>query len=460
MKLLQPAYLLLLGSLLVPLAIHLWNRKKEKALQLGSVRFLMQLPRESVNSIQLNQKRLLALRCLILALIVFALANLVFSSSSEKENQVIVLIDKGLEKSAAIKTKLQEHINKGEKVLFTSWGLPEFDSESDYEAAISDKNLHFADANLMNVLLTEPVKPDSVVYYTKSGIRSFGKSLSALPFPINWMTVPSEDNTTAYVANVRQVNSDSLLFEIIESSEKGTSQKWIPVKKATEGNVAGISWEMQNDSVLFDSQTNLKISENELKVLFVKGEEETDKQQDMLNYFKAAFNSLSLYHYQQIEISTISSEQIKTDSLYSVDLLIWGLNTQVPQNIPEQKVLLLESTNTHTSLVNEFTDKPVRIMKKLYLNTAEGRPDVTIAEQLAKQVFQPSDFHTQQLNHADLRTLSQSQLKKFSMIQKAGINSEADNRQLESNTSIEYFLLIIAGLLILVERWVSVRNVL
>ena len=418
----------------------------------------MQFPKESVNSIQLNQKRLLALRSLILTLIVLALANIVFTSFKDDKNNVLVLIEQGLEKSAIIKNKLQEHIEKDEQVLFASWDTPLFNSDNIGSVA-SSKKLRNVSANLINAWLNQEVEPDSVIFYSRGAIVNFEKQIKKFPFPVNWIIVPSEMGENSVITNVREINSDSLMFQLVESTENGTKQKWKAVEKKTEGDFSNISWNLRGDSIEITNQSNLKVANANFNVLIVIDPEKTEIQTNFQDYLNVALNSLSDYHYQEILIESISSIDLKTDSISDFDLVIWCADSLIPHKIPDNKVLLIEKTNSNTQLTYWYTTNPFRILKKLYLNVREGRPDVSIAEQLAMLVFQPSDFHLMQLHNTDLRILSQKQLALFSGYELADDAVNTIGKQ-PTNIPIENLLLIFAGLLILLERWVSVRNLL
>ena len=54
MTFLNPTYLWTLLALAVPLAIHLWSRKKVRVIKVGSTRFLESLDPKQTNSVKLN----------------------------------------------------------------------------------------------------------------------------------------------------------------------------------------------------------------------------------------------------------------------------------------------------------------------------------------------------------------------------------------------------------------------
>lgn len=70
-----PIGLLALAGLIIPLIIHLWNVKQGKTIKIGSIALLGESSRASSKSFRINDRLLLLLRCLLLALLVFLLAQ-------------------------------------------------------------------------------------------------------------------------------------------------------------------------------------------------------------------------------------------------------------------------------------------------------------------------------------------------------------------------------------------------
>lgn len=72
---LAPLWLAALASLVVPLALHLWDRRKGRAIRVGSIRLLSGSPPPMARRPRLHDPWLLALRCALLAALALALAR-------------------------------------------------------------------------------------------------------------------------------------------------------------------------------------------------------------------------------------------------------------------------------------------------------------------------------------------------------------------------------------------------
>lgn len=94
----QPLLLLAAGGILVPLAIHLWNRRPPRLLATGSIRWFKGSASQSARSLQLKNWPLLLLRCLMLLVFSLLVAGLFWKQPlPESERKVsLFLVEAGL----------------------------------------------------------------------------------------------------------------------------------------------------------------------------------------------------------------------------------------------------------------------------------------------------------------------------------------------------------------------------
>jgi hypothetical protein len=70
-----PLWLAAIGTLAIPLLLHLWSRRPRRVIRVGSLRHLRQLPESRERSTRLDNPLLLLLRILVLLLVVLGLAG-------------------------------------------------------------------------------------------------------------------------------------------------------------------------------------------------------------------------------------------------------------------------------------------------------------------------------------------------------------------------------------------------
>ena len=97
---LAPLFLLGLGTLLVPVIVHLIHKHKREAVPFPSLMFIERIPFKDIRRQQLRHKFLFALRCLALALLAFAFARPFFGNTAQAAvatvggSEVVILIDR------------------------------------------------------------------------------------------------------------------------------------------------------------------------------------------------------------------------------------------------------------------------------------------------------------------------------------------------------------------------------
>ena len=101
MGFLFPAFLIALGALAIPVAMHLRNRDRNKPFRFPSLMFLERLPIRTAKRRRITDWPLLALRALALGLLVFAFARPVFdkrdaAALARREKAMIVLLDRSM----------------------------------------------------------------------------------------------------------------------------------------------------------------------------------------------------------------------------------------------------------------------------------------------------------------------------------------------------------------------------
>lgn len=75
LQLVNPIALLALAAVIIPVLIHLWNVRKGKTLKVGSIALLAESSRQAARSRRITNWPLFLLRCLLLFLLAFLLAN-------------------------------------------------------------------------------------------------------------------------------------------------------------------------------------------------------------------------------------------------------------------------------------------------------------------------------------------------------------------------------------------------
>src|SRR5690606_31937614 len=113
-----------LGAVAVPILIHLLSRQRKKPIEWAAMRFLLEAFRKQKRRLQLEQLILLAVRCLILALLGAALARPILNAagvlSAAGDRVVFLIIDDGLASGieyADGETALQRQVEQAKAII-------------------------------------------------------------------------------------------------------------------------------------------------------------------------------------------------------------------------------------------------------------------------------------------------------------------------------------------------------
>src|SRR5690606_36730651 len=96
---LAPAFLAGLAAIAIPVLVHLRHRERSEAVAFPSLMFLQRIPYKTVKRQRIRHWSLLALRCLILALLTAAFARPFFNLAEavvalDGSRDIVILIDR------------------------------------------------------------------------------------------------------------------------------------------------------------------------------------------------------------------------------------------------------------------------------------------------------------------------------------------------------------------------------
>lgn len=221
MEWIQPTLLWGLLGLTIPVLIHLWNGKKGKVIAWAAFPWLDPKESQSSRSVKLENWLLLLVRMLLLAILVFLLAGLIWKGLvSSREYKVVHLIWPEEQVESEFRFELEQAAQKGQQVRWLAAGLP------DYQAnPIS--SLDFSSENLQEYLEELAGDPDSIYLYT-------GLQESFFPKDSYWF--PQQPVVRVAENYISKSSSPSITLESGEFLD--LDPKGILVKTASKGSSA------------------------------------------------------------------------------------------------------------------------------------------------------------------------------------------------------------------------------
>lgn len=222
LQFITPLSLLTALTLLIPIAVHLWSRRRGKTIKVGSIRFMHASESRRFKSVRLHDIPLLLLRLALIALLLVMLSKPVWVRDVTESNRpgwILVgldLLTRGLEAETV------HHIDSlqalGNELHLLSTGFPQFTLDDPLPETHARDN-HWS--LLREAAQTIPQAGPLWVFTTNrlSLLRGERPTVQNLA---DWQVsgIPAEN---CWIEEARYVNEDSLLVTVGVSHSTGTS---------------------------------------------------------------------------------------------------------------------------------------------------------------------------------------------------------------------------------------------
>ncbi|MFD1870830.1 BatA domain-containing protein [Hymenobacter bucti] len=239
-----PSALLALLGLLVPLAIHLWNRRPGQEVAVGSLRWLTAGANRRLRNLRLEQVLLLLLRAALLAVLAVAVAGPVWRQVRPGgRGQVLISPElAGTSSLAAVRPSIDSLRRRGYALRWLGEGLPKISKaawradslgrQTDSVRALSQgATVGFAWERIRQAADTFAGQPLHVL--TPATLRGAQGTHSVLPANMTWQTLPLTTETTWLQA--ASGSRDSLRLLLGHSTERQTTFRTVAVARPAAG---------------------------------------------------------------------------------------------------------------------------------------------------------------------------------------------------------------------------------
>lgn len=344
MTLLQPAYLWGLVALAIPIAIHLWSRKKVRTIKVGSTQFINETKSKQSNSIQINELWLLALRCLIIIALVIILAE-PFSSITPQQQDIVYVFEPSLLASEEGLARFKQ-IPQDRRRLLSS-GFPVVGDE----VVISDGVPNYWQL----ALEMESIPADSIVVFTHAFAKAIKGKRPTISAAINWIPV-DVGNSIAEPFTAR-IKKDSV--EVVTINSDATRLAFAKAKIAKDN----VSFNTRKDSIEVDIERGLQsipvYHQNPIDITIVYNEATNIERR----YLEAAFRAIGNYTDREVQINVTKdlSDSIINKSDYLVLLNVLQIITkEIPTLLYrpdglERELIAPGSTTTESLLTKKLS---------------------------------------------------------------------------------------------------------
>jgi hypothetical protein len=214
---LHPAMLLAALGLLVPLAIHLWNRRRRRVLRIGSIALLEQAVPRRMRNIRFSDLPLFILRSLMLLCFVFLLAGLRFHrpDAASTDTAGWILVDPVISPAEQQAAGLGQDRYQNREVRMLAPGFP---SVAD---SISPPDSPIDYGSYLRELARQHNRPDSVILLGRPYEAHFSGDPPGLPFHVRWWLIPEKDPRARFIQDAFLRDDQTIQLSIGAGEESG-----------------------------------------------------------------------------------------------------------------------------------------------------------------------------------------------------------------------------------------------
>ena len=457
--------LVALAGLLVPLLIHLWNRRKGRVVLFGSTQFLEATQRKKVSRVSFTQPLLFLLRALMIGACVLLLVEPVRVSILQvlpKKNPNWLLISPSL----LVRNDWQNAIDtvryRGYERRVLARGFSLLNESNDN--INTDKNISGNTWSLLANASAHPQSPDSIAVYFTPELNDFEGIPPSLPTHIVWHEIPPKDDTY-HILRAWQESDSKLALIIGKSDEEHTIFKqYIFRKKALiqSDELPDIIYEENDELIYFKNEKNATIQIEDKPqlsaIIFYDNSFRKDR-----NYLIAALKSISEFTDIQIDIKKepiVKAQGLNPEflQLADSDAVFWLSEKPLSDSMIFRSNFQLFAYKKNEVFREDFIEEKFTQNKKNHAITrrlTDAETTTKLPQKLLEILLTPNDFDAE-LAQFDQRKITPSQynITRVSNSKKEEILPEEKKEITGFHNLLWWFLL---GLFF-VERMVAMRR--
>lgn len=302
MTFLNPIYLWSLLGIILPIAIHLWSRRKVVTIKVGSTKLLRESKPRQTSSIRPNELWLLFLRIMSILLLALIISEPQFHNKTANSPLLYIV-----EPSLMTSQKMEGFLDGIPEANIRVMGM-EFPEVEEYDDSVADNSIpdYWQLAQEMKTL-----PADSIVVFAEGFISGIKGKRPLVPNHINWIVLNSDDTSDQIVEAKKKGDSLELLTLLSDPGKLQFAKKKLPE------NSSEVQFPSSKDSIQINGNAIPLSSEEPVHILIVCVDSLVREQQ----YISAAYRAVSKFLERPISIETVST--IDSINLESFNASIW-----------------------------------------------------------------------------------------------------------------------------------------
>lgn len=457
MQLLYPIGFLALIGLLIPVIIHLWSVKQGKTLKIGSIALLGESASATSKSLKLTDLLLFVLRCLLIILIAFILAQpfLTTKVDQKKSSGWILVSPNQLNQSYKTDRKtIDSLLNLGYELHEFNVNFKKMDLADTASSTGVGNQLSYH--SLLKALQYKIPAGYTAYVYADDRLSNFSGEIPKISYKLIWQPILSSDSTKFWSTNY--------LGKAFEAKSNKYATTYTEVTKSNLPSLSVVIYEPNGSDAQYVRAALNAIADFSKRAISIKNFSSSNaknadvvfwlSEQSISPYIAALKPNAKIFAYQKGKVENVSEGTVYLSSGLKDEASVklykrFGLAQQTGKVIWKDSygvpLLLRDSINKHiyfnfyTKLNPQFTDL---VWKEQFVSALMS---------LVLGVEKSEDFGFE-ANMLDQRRISVAQQFTTTASKTSAVTS------IEKQEPLNHLLWILAFLILLLERILSFRK--
>ena len=239
-QLLNPIALLATSGILIPVVIHLWNVRTGRTLRIGSIALLKESSRQSARNLKITEWLLLAVRCLLLLVLAFMLAQPLWKQKTvSMQAKGWLLLEKNSMSTAYqhFSTQIDSLLQAGYEMHALTPGFPPLSLQDTTDTPdTADVKMNLSRWALLAGLSTAIPDTLPVSIIADRQLSQYYGTRWAVPFNIKWYIYTPDAAADLHLLTAYQTANDSIRLISVQSKEDGNTLVRQTYSPAREGD--------------------------------------------------------------------------------------------------------------------------------------------------------------------------------------------------------------------------------
>jgi len=207
MLFLNPLWLFAVAALSIPVAIHLWNIKQGKTLKIGSISLFDEAAQKSSRSFKLNDMLLFLMRCLLLLLLAFMLAGLIWQRNTtvvKAKGWLLIPKENLVESYSKFKPLVDSLLKAGYEFHYFNKGFAKADlNKATADTLVKKDKLQVSNINYWSTVAALNQLQSRVLVYliTPNRTTHFAGNKPTIALNLHWRTYVPDDSVSRWIEN-------------------------------------------------------------------------------------------------------------------------------------------------------------------------------------------------------------------------------------------------------------------